>query len=248
MHYDGFSSSDCTGTVVETHDEHPRQHCDRRYSEKCIEPGFLVRSTSLNGDIGRVKATPIDRCVKTSDGTAAMTDFRKMPGGGFSYKWKEWVFTAGMWCMGTPVNDTWHSVPGHEEDSEMMGGDHYMHDYWHAKDKEDALNLDLFKVRGNRAWNDWYTLDTYGNDMCEGEPMAIYAGKQFCTGGHTNMCTSDGMLKQQKYTEPECINTDGGSMDFGKDECKSIGDGKWQKARCHMRGQEYMKEPPPSTN
>ena len=240
-HYEGFSSDDCTGTVVLTHEEAVKGGCGRRYeSEKCILPGYLVSTKSMNGVATQVTARPLEQCVKTNSGWSKMSQLKRENDGQFSYYVYEWDAANASGCEGSMSNSEIHFTPKEEIDSEEMDGANFEVKHWHAKNLKDAINLDLYKVAGNKAWNDWYTLDTYANDMCEGAAQSTVAGKQYCVAGHTNTCDEHGMLTSQKYTTGDCMTVDGApSQVFDHGECKMVGPGMYQKATCHFRGQEY---------
>eukprot|EP01006_Ploeotia_vitrea_P032618 TRINITY_DN64800_c0_g1_i1.p1 TRINITY_DN64800_c0_g1~~TRINITY_DN64800_c0_g1_i1.p1 ORF type:complete len:502 (+),score=-16.46 TRINITY_DN64800_c0_g1_i1:59-1564(+) len=241
LHYEGFDGDDCTGMVHQTHDEHVRPGCDRYEWRKCTQPGYLVRSDSNYDDLVTVNLTPLDQCYKTSVGSAIATNLEKHD---FGYMYKIYKYnTPNSMCDGFP--DDWEmvEVPFEGWSTPDNGASTSYHQrHWHAHDYKEAINLDLYKVSGNKAWNDWYTIETYHNDMCEGEPAKITAGKQFCSGGCTGYC-DEHKLTRVKYYEPECMTPDPSvnSEVFMKGECKSIGDGMFQKASCYFRGQEYMK-------
>jgi len=84
--------------------------------------------------------------------------------------------------------------------------------------------------------------ETYATSNCEGEPYAIYAGKQLCNGGFIDSCdATTGILTAQGYNSDTCAVTDGTPVVYNKDECKMVRPGKFQKASCYFKGQTYWK-------
>eukprot|EP01006_Ploeotia_vitrea_P030203 TRINITY_DN62669_c0_g1_i1.p1 TRINITY_DN62669_c0_g1~~TRINITY_DN62669_c0_g1_i1.p1 ORF type:complete len:499 (+),score=34.24 TRINITY_DN62669_c0_g1_i1:52-1548(+) len=236
--YEGFDDMHCMGNFIDDHQERIRTGCRNGYEmEKCVDAGYLVRSQYYKGELNTQKAMALEKCVMSSPTTSMMNGNFGKNGTHFKYEVAE--FDNNM-CNGTPVNTWWEAVPYEAQDDDMLEGTHYMNRYWYAHTLKEALDLNLLKVWGNDAWNDWWTWELYPNDQCMGEPHSTIAGKQLCNGGFTDRCWDDRM-ESQRYNDFACNSPDGSPMVIHRDECKMIDDGIYAKANCYFKGQNYWK-------
>eukprot|EP01006_Ploeotia_vitrea_P030204 TRINITY_DN62669_c0_g1_i2.p1 TRINITY_DN62669_c0_g1~~TRINITY_DN62669_c0_g1_i2.p1 ORF type:complete len:491 (+),score=3.67 TRINITY_DN62669_c0_g1_i2:138-1610(+) len=237
-YYNIYTSNDCTDGHVFTFPENLDRGCPDGYErEKCVESGYLVRSQYYKDDLNTQKAMALEKCMMTSDTTSMMNGHLGKNGTHFKYEVAE--FDNNM-CNGTPVNTWWEAVPYEAQDDDMLEGTHYMNRYWYAHTLKEALDLNLLKVWGNDAWNDWWTWELYPNDQCMGEPHSTIAGKQLCNAGRTYKCWDD-RLESQYYDDAVCSTPNGSPMVIHRDECKMIDDGIYAKANCYFKGQNYWK-------
>ena len=236
IHYEGFDSHDCTGAILQTHEESVRPGCDGKHRQKCISTGYLVHKEmdSMYESIDHIDATPMERCFVTShaetDGTATygsskFSDLHKSVDyymSTFSYNEFKYDNTE---CRGEPIDELEH---------ETMSG----YDYSFEQNLKDALNLGLYKVKGNKEWNDWYQVELYDNDMCEGAPKTIRAGSSGCSGMSRNVCDDHG-LHQISYSDMTCGMSTSSTLIRPRDCEWDAYTSSWTKVQCHTRGQAY---------
>ena len=232
----GYSTTNCTGSTLMRNDEWIIGGCQHGYEmEKCVEPGYLVKAVSYNGDIVSQTATPLEKCYTTTSGSSMATGIAKNE---THYSYTVNAYSSAD-CSGTMTDMSKMSM-WKESDGDMLAGVPYTNKYWYAHTLKDSLDLNLLRANGNDKWNNWATLASYGDNSCSGQPHTIAAYKQLCNGGFTHMCMeAPDRMEITAYNDASCSSQNGNVTTYNAGDCTMIAPGVYSQANCYFKGQKY---------